>query len=153
MISTAQGSPGRALLAQIVAYPGELADRQIRYGRIVVCEPPEVQDPPQQWVHKLRTLGLVAPAAVRRMPSSLQPRVGFTLGERWQYLDGDALRMMSALVAAGEEGLKVQQLALGDDPSGALERVLVDLYREGYASPPAALWPTAAGRALVAGGP
>lgn len=151
MISTAPGSYAFAALTQIVRWPGEIADRRIAYGRIVVASPPEVgKSPPTRWVERLRAEGLLRPARVRRMPCALAPRIGFLTGERWRHLEGEGLRIMGVLVASGDEGLLVADLA-GGDPSGALERTLQELYRVGLASPPAALWATEAGRALVKG--
>lgn len=144
MISTAPGSFAALALEQIRAWPGEYADRQIAYGRIVVADVPQVGiRPPTRWVERLREMGLLRPARVRRMPSALLPRIGM-LGARWTWLEGEEGRIMEALVCAGDDGLGVAELA-GGDPSGAMERTLIELYRAGYASPPAALWATEAG--------
>jgi len=59
--------------------------------------------------------------------------------------EGDAQDILIALFIVGAEGLDVGKLAeivCGGEPSGAFERTLIDLYRDGVCSPPAALWAT-----------
>lgn len=159
MISTKPGSFAALALAQIVRYPGELSDRRICYGRICVAEPVQVGiSPPTRWVERLRREGLLRPAAARLMPHVTRERI-----ERLDGQDRAVLRLLAGSTAAAGtdgDGLTPQVLAecLGlydadgqPDPSGALERTLSELYRDGYASPPAALWATEAGRALVEG--
>ena len=160
MISTRPGSPAHLLLAEVVRYPGELSDRRICYGRICVAEVPQVGiSPPTRWVERLRALGLLRPARIRLMPHITSERI-----ERLSGQERDVLRALAGSTAAegaDDDGLSLSVLAetLGlydehgePDASGALERTLSDLYRAGYASPPAALWVTEAGRALVEDG-
>lgn len=129
------------VLRQIAAHPGELSDRPIRYGRIIVCSLPRGNIPPDpRWVERARTKGLIAPARVRRMRHALEPRVGHTTGERWVHETGLPLDIMRRLVAAGDEGLTVSEVAGAADASGNIERALIHLYRAGLASPPAGLW-------------
>lgn len=121
-----------AALAEIRRYPGELSDRPIQLGRILICSPIQVGiRPPSRWVERLREAGLLRPARVRRMPH-------VTSAAR---LDGQEREIMTRLLDAGDDGLSLRDLA-GGDPSGALEETLRDLYRAGYASPPAGLWAT-----------
>ena len=130
----------------IARFPGEYSDRPIRYGRVTVADVPEVENPPlpSRWVESCRAAGLLRPARVRAMPAARTPRIGQTRGERWMELDGQAFEIMLQLVAVGPAGIAVGDLARRfngtDDPSGSMERTLIDLYRDGYASPPAALW-------------
>ena len=141
MISTAPGSYAALVLAEVVRYPGELSDRRLCYGRICVAEVPQVGiSAPSRWVERLREMELLAPARVRIMPHVTIDQVA--------RLDGQEMELMARLLGAGQAGLSVAELAQGE-PSGAMERTLRDLYRAGYASPPAALWPTEQGRALV----
>ncbi len=146
MISTRPDSFARAVLAEVVRFPGELSDRRLCYGRVCVAEPPQVGIPaPSRWVERLRAIGWIAPARVRLMPHVGAERIGRTVGQDRQVLD---------LLAVASDGLAVEDIArgLGLDPadsSGALRQTLQDLYRAGYASPPAALWATEAGIAIV----
>jgi hypothetical protein len=144
MISTRPGSFAALACREIARYPGELSDRPIRMGRILVCSPVEVGiRPPSRWAERLRAAGLLRPALVRVMPHAAALRDG---RPRWSYLDGQERAVVIRLLDA-DDGLSVS--ALGDgDPSGALERTLADLYRGGYLSPPAGLWVTNAGLAL-----
>lgn len=160
MISTAPGSFAALALAQIVRWPGEVADRRIAYGRIIVASPPEVgKSPPTRWVERLRARGLLRPARVRLLSHVTAERIARLSG---QELDVARLLLDVADAAPSPDldGMQPSGIAraLGlynadgqSDPSGALERTLQDLYRAGYASPPAALWATEAGRALVEG--
>ena len=162
MISTRPGSPAALLLAEVVRYPGELSDRRICYGRICVAERPEVgTSPPSRWVERLRAAGLLRPARVRLMPHVTPSRIIDRLSGQEREVAMMLLAARDAAPSPDEDGLTPGDLAraLGlldadgrPDASGALERTLSDLYRAGYASPPAALWVTEAGRALVEDG-
>jgi hypothetical protein len=138
MISTRPDSFAAVALAEIARYPGELSDRRLCYGRICVAEPVQVGIPaPSRWVERLRAIGLLAPARVRRMPHVQADRL-------WR-LEGLSRDVLKHLLDAGDDGLSVADLAQAcgcdpDDPSGAFRETLADLYRGGYASPPAALW-------------
>jgi len=146
VISLSPSSFAALALAEVARYPGELSDRPIRLGRILICSPVEVGiRPPSRWVERLRAAGLLRPARVRILPHALATRDG---RPRWSYLDGQERAVLVRLLDA-DDGLSVS--ALGDgDPSGALERTLSDLYRAGYLSPPAGLWVTEKGAALGA---
>lgn len=139
------GATARAL-DLIAQFPGEYSDRQIRYGRVVVADVPDVGESPlpSRWVERCREAGLLRPARVRAMPSARCPRVGQRTGERWMELEGQAFEVMLQLVTVREVGIGVGDLARlivgSEDPSGSMERTLIELYREGYASPPGALW-------------
>lgn len=142
MISTAPGSFAALACRAIAEYPGELSDRRIKLGRVVICEPVEVGiRPPSRWVERLRAAGLLRPARVRVMPHAGAMRDG---RPRWSYLDGQDREVVIRLLDA-DDGLGVSDLGDG----GALDRTLSDLYRGGYLSPPAGLWVTAAGEALA----
>lgn len=120
-------------LDQIRRYPGEIAAKQVRYGRIIVCEPPVIEGGfplPSRWVERTREMGLIRPARVRRMPH-------VTSAVR---LSGRAREVMEQLLIAGDKGCTVAELARAEDASGAFEEMMADLYRAGYASPCAALW-------------
>lgn len=146
MISLSPSSFAALACREIARWPGELSDRPIRLGRIMVCSPVEVGiRPPSRWVERLRAAGLLRPARVRVMPHALALRDG---RPRWSYLDGQERAVLVSLLDAAD-GLSVSELGDGD-PSGALERTLADLYRGGYLSPPAGLWVTDAGAVLAA---
>jgi len=148
----------RALVA-IVAEPGEYAPRRVEAVfreadltvAISVAGPPSVEKLPPRWADRLREAGLIAPAAVRLAAHMTEVRAA---RYRPDTLPG---RVLDALFAFGP--LSVGRLAgiaeLGLDversPSGALNRALDDLAQEGAITPPAALWPTEAGRALIEG--
>lgn len=126
------------LLAEIAHYPGELADRKIRYGAVVVCDVPTVGIPPvKRWVERLREVGLLRPARVRAMPTATTRRVARLCVTREQ-------RIMGLLLGAGVEGLAMTEISEAldgaHDPGGTLEEAVVELYRGGLASPPAGLW-------------
>ena len=146
MISLSPSSFAAHACHEISRYPGELSDRPIRLGRLLVCSPVEVGiRPPSRWVERLRAAGLLRPALVRAMPHAHALRDG---RPRYSYLDGQERAVLIRLLDT-DDGLSVS--ALGDgDPSGALERTLSDLYRAGYLSPPAGLWTTEAGMMLAA---
>lgn len=144
MISLTPSSFAAHACREIARYPGELSDRPIRLGRILVCSPVEVGiRPPTRWVERLRAAGLLRPARVRALPHATAMRDG---RPRWSYLDGQERAVLVRLLDA-PDGLSVSDLGDGD-PSGALERTLSDLYRSGYLSPPAGLWVTEAGATL-----
>ena len=146
VISIAPNTRGRALLQAVVDYPGEHADRRIAYGKIIVAAPPEVDNPPSRWVEKMREAGWLRPARVRCMPHVRASHIA-------RY-GGDAERALSLLWTEGANGIEVGELArlvTGADPSGAFERTLIDLYRDGVCSPPAALWATDEGRKALGG--
>ena len=120
-------------LDQIRRFPGEIAAKQVRYGKIVICSPPVIEGGfplPSRWVERARELGLIRPARVRRMPHVVSAA----------RLSGRAREVVEQLLIAGDEGCTVAELARAEDASGAFEETMVDLYRAGYASPCAALW-------------
>lgn len=135
----------RWLLADVVAYPGEMSDRRICHGKICVAEVPQVENPPSRWVERLREQGLLRPARVR-----LMPHVKAATMARYE---GDARAILLILATVREDGIEVGELTrrvVGvDNPSGAFERTLTGLYRDGVASPPAGLWATEEGQRLV----
>lgn len=139
-------------LDQIRRFPGEIAARQVRYGKIVICSPPIIEGGfplPSRWVERARELGLIRPARVRRMPHAEEPpdctrradgEQGPEGAPRWMRLSGRAREVVEQLLTAGDDGCTVAELARAEDASGAFEELMVDLYRAGYASPCAALW-------------
>lgn len=146
MISTRPGSFAALAAVEVRRYPGELSDRRLTYGRICVAEQLQVGIPaPTRWVERMREAGLLAPARVRRMPHITIERLArHALSEQER-------RVMLALLVAGNGGLAVDELAIAEEPSGALRETLADLYRAGLASPPAALWPAVEGTCAQSG--
>lgn len=151
MIGLGPDSFAALALAEIRRWPGELSDRPIRYGRVLVCAPVEVgKTPPTRWVERLRAEGLLRRAAIRAMPHVTER----SLTDYLTGLPAQAMRHLLDLRHEGDRldgGLTIGELSVllggSPDPSGALEEAMVDLYRAGYASPPAGLWATVARRA------
>lgn len=139
MISAPPGSVYAAILDLVRAYPGEYSDRPIWVGRVCVAGVPEVGDRalPKRWPERMREAGLLRPARVRAAA-----HVQWSHVER---LDGQARRVMEMLLWQAD-GLALGELveALGGDEaaSGALKETLAALYRDGLATPPAAVWAT-----------
>lgn len=141
----------RPLLAEIGRWPGEVSDRKIRYGCVVVADVPQVGIPPvSRWVERLREVDVLAPALVRAMPTATTERASKLCATRERAI-------LFLLIRAGREGMAVADLSERldgcRDPGRAIEEPLVELYRGGLASPPAGLWLGARGLEMVGGGP
>ena len=147
MISLAPTCFAAHACREIACYPGELSDRPIRLGRILVCSPVEVGIRPPYALggaHARHGPATSSPRpcdAPRPRPTRRAPEV---------VLPGRAgARRAGAAARRRRQAERVADLG-GGDPSGALERTLSDLYRAGYLSPPAGLWVTEAGMMLAA---
>lgn len=160
MIAVPPASPLWLALAAIVAEPGEYAPRPVeavyREGDTViampVAGPPQVENLPLRWADRLREAGLVAPAAVRLAVHMTEERAARYHPETMASRVLDALLGFGPLSVGRLAGIAELGLDVEVTPSGVLNRVLDSLAQDGAITPPAALWPTEAGRKLVEGG-
>lgn len=137
MITAPPGSIYAQILDLVRQYPGEYSDRPLWVGRVCVAGVPEVADSPlpRRWVDRMREAGMLRPPRVRLAPHVKPHHI--------EREDGQARAILEALLCV-EDGLSAADLARivagSEDPSGAFERCLQGLYRDGLCTPPGAVW-------------